>query len=313
MRHVWQFLGTWTFEPLPAVLIAAAAVGYVWAAVTVTRRNPTQPWPAWRTACFVTALALTWIVLLGPIGAYDDVFFWAHMVQHITLMMLAAPLIVLGGPVLLLLRTADPVFRRRRIVPVLRSRAVHILTDPVLTWVLFAGVLLGTHFSPFYDYALRHPDVHNYVEHPLYLGVALLFYYPLIGGNPCPRRIRPLAKILSLGLMMVPETLTGFFIYASNYVLYPFYSAVRRPFGLAPLADQQLGGILMWSGGMMIDSVWLVLAIIAWLNSDALRTRRIDGQIARDLARRAARSREPAPSAVPGLSADRGQPGAHTP
>jgi len=286
VRHVWQFAGTWTFDPFPAAAIITAAAAYIGAAINVRRRHPALPWPAWRTACFLTALALTWIVLLGPVGAYDDVFFWAHMAQHITLMMLVAPLIMLGGPVLLLLRAASPAFRRRRLVPVLRSRAVRVLTNPVLTWVLFAAVLLGTHFSPFYDYALRHPDVHEFVEHPLYLGVALLYYYPLIGGNPCPRRVPPAARMVSLALMMAPETMTGFFIYASNYLLYPFYAHVRRPFGPPPLADQQIGGILMWSGGMLIDAAWLVLATTAWLRSEATRTRRVDEQIARELAAR---------------------------
>ena len=85
-----------------------------------------------------------------------------------------------------------------------------------------------------------------------------------------------------------PLSISGlsFFIYASNYLLYPFYAHVRRPFGPPPLADQQVGGILMWSGGMLIDVAWLVLATTAWLRSEATRTRRVDEQIARELAAR---------------------------
>lgn len=281
---VWRFLGTWTFEPLPALIILAAAVVYVWAAVQVTRQDPRRPWPKRRTASFLGALLLTWIVLLGPIGAYDDVFFWSHMAQHIALMMLIAPLLLLGSPVLLLLRVTKPAARRRWIVPVLRSRALWVLTDPVLTWVLFAGVLMGTHFSPFYDYALQHPIVHELVEHPLYLGVALLYYYPLLDANPCPRQVAPAIRVVSLFLMMVPETMTGFFIYASRYVLYPFYTTVSRPFGPGPLADQQLGGILMWAGGMIIDTAWIAVATAAWFSSEAHKARRVDAQIAREAA-----------------------------
>lgn len=199
------------------------------------------------------------------------------------LMMVIAPLLLLGSPVLLLLRVTRPAARRRWIVPVLRSRAVYVLSDPVLTWVLFAGVLIGTHFSPFYDYALQHPAVHEFIEHPLYLGVALLYYYPLLGANPCPRRVPPEIRVLSLGAMMLPETLTGFFAYASNYVLYPFYATAQRPFGPGVLADQQIGGILMWAGGMLIDTVWLALAVAAWLRSDRARTQRIEAQLARQL------------------------------
>ena len=279
--HAWQVLRTWGYDPFPALGIIAAAIAYLWAALAVSRREPGRPWPKRRTASFLGGLLLTWIVLLGPIGAYADVFFWAHMVQHMAFMMVIAPLLLLGSPVLLLLRVTRPAARRRWIVPVLRSRAMRLLTDPVLTWVLFTGVLLGTHFSPFYDYALQHPVVNELIEHPLYLGVALLYYYPLLDSNPCPRRVAPELSVLSLGAMMVPETVTGFFIYASNYVLYSFYATVHRPFGPSALADQQIGGTLMWAGGMVIDTVWLSVAVAAWLRSDRARTQRMDAQIAR--------------------------------
>lgn len=147
---------------------------------------------------------------------------------------------------------------------------------------LFAGVLLGTHFSPFYGYALGHPVVHDFVEHPLYLGAALLYYYPLLDGNPGPRRLAPGMRVLSLALMMAPETLTGFFIYASNSLLYPFYATVHRPFAFGPLADQRIGGILMWADGMLIDTAWLVLAVAVWLREDHARTRRAEARQARD-------------------------------
>jgi putative membrane protein len=281
LADTWQFLGTWTFEPFPGFAIIVTAAAYVAAAVTVSRRNPGRPWPAARTASFLGALLLAWIVILGPIGAWDDTFFWSHMLQHIALMMIIAPLLLIGRPVLLLLRVASPEARRRVIVPVLRSRAVRVLTDPVLTWVLFAGTLIGTHFSPFYNYSLYHPAVHDYVEHPLYLGVALLYYYPLLDGNAGQHRTPHWGRVVSLGLMMGPESLTGFFIYAQHHVLYPWYAAVARPWGPSPLADQQIGGGMMWAGGMLIDTGWLVIAVAAWLSAEQVKTRRIDAQLAR--------------------------------
>jgi cytochrome c oxidase assembly factor CtaG len=281
LAHAWQFLGTWTFEPFPGLGIAVTAAAYVVAAVTVSRRNPGRPWPADRTAGFLGGLLLAWIVILGPIGAWDDTFFWAHMVQHIALMMIIAPLLLLGRPILLVLRVTRPEARRRLIVPVLRSRAVRVLTDPVLTWLLFAGTLIGTHFSPFYNYSLEHPAVHDYVEHPLFLGVALLYYYPLLDGNAGQRRTPHWARVLSLGLMMMPEALTGFFIYAQGHVLYPWYAAVARPFGPGPLADQRIGGTLMWGGGMLLDTGWLVIAVAALLSAEQAKTLRIDAQLAR--------------------------------
>jgi putative copper resistance protein D len=180
--------------------------------------------------------------------------------------------------VLLILRVSSRELRHDWVTPVLRSRALTWLTQPVVGWVIFAGVLLGTHFSPFYDFALSHPLVHEYVEHPLYLGAALIFYYPLLAANPGPRRVPYWLRAVSLFAMMIPETMTGFFIYASNYLMYPFYAHVHRPFGPTPIVDEQFGGALMWGLSMLIDSVWVVLAVVDWLHSETRRAERIDLQ-----------------------------------
>ena len=227
-------LASWSPDPVPTLSLLVGAAGYLWAVRRAERRHPGRPWPRRRTASFLTALALLTVVIIGPIGSYDDTFFWAHMVQHNVIMMVAAPLLLLGAPVLLLLQACSPATRRAWIVPVLRSRAVTVLSNPVLTWLLFAGTLLGTHFTGFYDYALTHPAVHDYVEHPLYLTVALLYFYPLIGANPVPHGPAPLVKVVSLVLQMAPESMTGFFIYSASGVLYTFYLTTDRPFGPGP-------------------------------------------------------------------------------
>jgi putative copper resistance protein D len=261
---------------LPGLGLICAAIAYAWAARVVTLRCPDRPWPRRHTVSFLSALALCWFVLLGPVGYYDDTFFWAHMVQHIALMMVIAPLLLLGAPVLLILRAGSPGFRRAWVVPVLRSRVATTLCHPVVGWLVFAGVLVGTHFSPFYEFALEHPLVHDYVEHPLYLGAALIYYYPLMAANPGPRRVPYSLRAVSLFGMMFPETMTGFFIYASNYLIFPFFAHVARPFGPTPVVDQQWGGALMWGGSMVIDSVWVVVAVTAWLRNERTLATRID-------------------------------------
>jgi putative copper resistance protein D len=270
------FLGTWTFEPVPGISLIVVALAYLWGVRHIGRGRSGVPWPARSTASFMLGLALVWVSVLGPFGAYDDTFFWAHMVQHIVLMMVAAPFLIMGSPVLLLLRVSSKRVRQRYLVPLLRSRVVAALTNPVVSWLLFAGVLTGTHFSPFFQFALTHPPVHDYVEHSLYLGAALLFYYPLLPGNPSPHRVPHAWRALSLFLMMIPETMTGFFIYASPYLLYPYYAHVDRPFGPSPLADQQLAGSLMWAGSMVIDAIWVCLAVLGWLHSEEERSQRLD-------------------------------------
>jgi putative copper resistance protein D len=275
---VGTWLGSWTFDPVLGPALIAAAVVYVWAAQRVSARDPVHPWSRWCSTSFLSALALCWFVLLGPVGFYDDTFFWAHMVQHLALMMVIAPLLLLGSPVLLLLRASTPAVRRTWVLPVIRGRVLTALTRPLVGWLLFAGVLVGTHFSPFYEFSLEHPLVHTYVEHPLYLTAALIYYYPLMPGNPGPRRVPYGLRAASLFGMMFPETMAGFFLYASTYVMYPFYLHVQRPFGPAPLVDQQLGGALMWGGSMVIDTVWVSIAVMAWLRSESRLATRIDVQ-----------------------------------
>jgi cytochrome c oxidase assembly factor CtaG len=280
--HSLSFLGAWTFDPVLGASLAVAAVLYAWGAWTVSARHPDSPWPGRKTVCFQSGIALLWVSLQGPIGVFDDTFFWAHMVQHVVMVMVAAPLLVLGAPVLLILRASSPQIRRRWVVPMLRSRLAYSLTNPVTTWLILALVIVGTHFSPFYEFALEHEGVHRFVEHPLYLGAALLYFYPLLPGNLTTRRVSPAVRMVSLSLMMVPETMTGFFIYASPFVMYPFYSHVYRTFGPGALADQQLGGALMWAGSMAIDAVWIALAAHEWLLSEARKGRRLDAVLAKE-------------------------------
>lgn len=275
----------WSFDPVLALPLVALCVLYVAGVRRVDSTTPAKPWPRRYTVSFFAGIAVMWTVVLGPFGVYDDTFFWAHMIQHIALMMLVAPLLLLGAPVLLLLRASSRAVRRRWIIPVLRSRLVLWLTKPVVGWVIFAGVLLGTHFSPFYEWSLEHPLVHRFVEHPLYLGAALIYYYPLLSVNPGPRTVPYSLRVVSLFTMMFPETMSGFFIYATNYVMYPYYATVDRPFGPGPIPDQQLGGALMWSGSMIIDSVWVTVAACDWLRDEKRVAQRIDLQTIRLLAR----------------------------
>ncbi len=274
VSHTWDFLATWTIDPVVIDGILLTALLYLWGVLIVGSQRTDRSWPRGKTVCFMSGLATVWIALLGPIGSFDGMFFWAHMTQHMLLMMIAAPLIILGDPVLLIMRVASKDVRRRRLVPLLRSRVVRICTDPVLTWLVFAGVLVGAHFSGFYNYALDHEWAHTYIEHPMFLGAALLYFYPILGSTA--HRLSAAGKIISLLAMMVPEAMTGFFLYASPYVMYPHYALQDPPFGLEALPDQQLGGALMWAGSMLIDTAWVALAAREWLRADARRTRRVD-------------------------------------
>ncbi len=266
----------WEPAPVPLLGVAVVVVAYVWAARRLGAKSSAQPWPVRRTACFLAGALTVGLAILGPPGYFDDTFFFAHMAQHILLTLLAAPLLVLGDPVLLALRTVPRTARRRWLVPALRSRLVHRLSSPVLGWALFTAVMVGSHVPVVYDYPLAHPWVHDYVEHPVYLGVALLFFYPLLAPTAGPRHVPEWVRVLSILTVMVPLSFAGFFLYVMPRVVYPFYAHVSRPFGPGPLTDQQLSGALMWSASMGLTVAWLCVAGLAWLRADAARSRRDD-------------------------------------
>jgi cytochrome c oxidase assembly factor CtaG len=211
---------------------------------------------------------------VGPLAAYERHFFWAHMVSHLALMMIAVPLFVLGRPVDLL------VDRWPGLEAILAGRFFRLICNPLLVWLLFVGTVMGVHFSPFLNYALTHPLIHYLVENPLYVVVAFLYYWSILPGNHSPARLTPALRVASLFAMMVPETMTGFFIYITHTVNYPFYLMVSGATPDSVLTDQQLGGGLMWAGAMIIDSVWIAVAVQSWYRSEERKSILVDAEIA---------------------------------
>jgi cytochrome c oxidase assembly factor CtaG len=271
---VGTFLGSWSLDAFVLVNLVLTSGWYLWAA-----RRAAVHWPVSSTACFLAGIALLATAYLGPLPTWSHTFFWAHMTQHLLVMMAAAPLLVLGNPVTLAFAASSDATRRQLIVPVLRSRAMRILTNPYLTWLLFASVLLGAHFSPFYNWALENHDVDSSIEQPLFLVAALLYFFPLIGSNLQPRRPTHAFRLVSLALMMVPEAITGAVIYFSSVVLYASFDR-PRPIGLEPLPDQQLAGGLMWALVMVVDSFWMMVAAAQWYADEERKGRRLDAELA---------------------------------
>ncbi len=118
---------------------------------------------------------------------------------------------------------------------------------------------------------MDNPWAHTFLEVPLYLLLPYFFYFNLLDRNLTNRRISPAMAVISLFLMMVPETLTGFFIYTAPGSLYD---------NMYSLNDQRQGGSFMWAGAMIIDTVWMSFAVHHWIKSEEKKSREIDAQIA---------------------------------
>lgn len=259
-------VGQWSFDPLIQVPLIALAIGWIAAVRHVDRAHPANPVPR-RTVAFLAGLAAIELALQSPIEQYDTTLFSVHMVQHILLTLVAAPLLAAGAPITLLLRLAPGDIRRRRILPVLHSRAVRVVSHPVVAWLVFAGVMWGTHFSPIFNESLENDLLHQ-LEHLLYLGAGLLFWWPVIGADPSPWRLPHPMRVLYTFLQMPQNTFLALAIYSSSTLLYPHYATLERGWGPDALADQQLAGVLMWVGGDLIFLVAILFVVRGWMRQE---------------------------------------------
>jgi putative copper resistance protein D len=293
----------WSFEAHELLPLAAAALLWHWASGQVNRAHPGTPIPRWRSGAWYLGLGVLVVALASPIATYDTTLFTAHMIQHLLMTMVAAPLLVLAAPITLLLRLSSPTTRRRVILPVLHSWPVRIVSFPVVTWLLFAGIMWASHFSPLFDAALESEVAHLF-EHALYMGAGLLFWWPVVGADPSPWRLPHPARIGYLFLGMPQSSFLGLAIFSAPDVLYPHYATLVRPWGPSPLVDQQWAGGIMWVGGDLLFLVAMILAVWVWLRAEENEGRLADARLDRDLARAAAQrsakpsSREPLESST---------------
>ena len=247
-HHEVGIWGSWQFAPeilLPLLFITYLYIRGIRGSTSSLRQ----------IVFFGSGITSALLVIVTPVGARAMDYFSLHMVQHITLMMVTGPLLVLGTP-----NSFHPT-----------SRIFKALTQPMFSWVTYALLMIGVHLPGPHAFIMENPWAHTYLEVPLYIAIPYLFYFNLLDRNLVNRRISPAVSVLSLFLMMVPETLTGFFIYTAPGSLYQdMYS----------LTDQRRGGSLMWSGAMIIDTIWMSFAVYHWIKSEEKKSLDIDEEIA---------------------------------
>ena len=271
-------LANWTFDPAVVSGLAMSAILYVRADRRVRRERGDRRFPRARRWEFLAGLAVIGIALESPIDRDSTTSFTVHMVQHLLLTMVAAPLLALGAPVTLAL-LASSIAGRRRLAAALRRPPLRTLSRPIVAWFLFWGVLWGTHFSAVFEETLRSPGLHA-IEHLVYLVTAVLFWMPVVGRDPSPSGLSYPGRILYLFFAMASMAFLGLALLSANHVLYPTYAAVEGSIAKA-INDQQMGGTLMWVGGMLDIVPALAFVLLAWMRADERDALRIDAQLLR--------------------------------
>ncbi|MGH2355329.1 MAG: cytochrome c oxidase assembly protein [Chloroflexota bacterium] len=240
----------WSFDPLPLVAVGAAAFAYLRAVREVNAAHPRSPVPSARPVAFLAGLAAILLALQSPVDRYETALISVHMVQHMLLQFVAAPLLLLGAPVTLALRVAPPPVRAG-LIAVLHSRALRTATHPLVAWTVFVAVNWGWQFSPLYNLALESDFVH-YLQHAVYLGSALLFWWPIAGIDPAPRRLAFPGRAAYLAMAIPQNSFLGITLMSTSPDLYPHYQTLVRDWGPSVVEDLTIAGSVMWGMGAMV-------------------------------------------------------------
>jgi len=246
---------SWTaWDAHPSIVIGCGALiaAYLWGVGPARERWSLGP-PAsrWQIAAFVGSVVILFVSLTGPIHDLSDYYlFSAHMVQHMLLMMIVPPLMLLGMPAWLI----RPALRARRV-----ERLARFLTQPLIAFAIYNVVFVIWHFPFMYNAALEDHDVHI-VQHLMFIATATMMWWPVVNPVPELARMPGPVQILYLFAIGLPASVVSAFIALSEEVVYPFYGRAPRVFALSALEDQQLGGMIMWVPGMIL--LWAAITVV---------------------------------------------------
>jgi putative membrane protein len=203
----------------------------------------------WWPFAFLGGLLALWIAIESPLATLDEALLSAHMVQHLLLSAVAAPLILLGSPILPWLYGTPRCIVVDGVGPVLRWRPVRALGqltgDPAFCWIIAVAVLIGWHTPSLFQLGLRSEFWHG-VEHASFLGSGLMFWWPVVQPWPSTARWPRWSMPLYLFLATLPCDALSAFLVFSDRVVYPAYLAAPHHFGLSALQDQAWAGAIMW-------------------------------------------------------------------
>jgi len=264
--HNWHDLaGAWSFEPLVVASLTISALLFV---VGLRRQQSIRKWEA---LCFAGGWLALFVALVSPLHAWGSVLFSAHMSQHEILMLVAAPLLVLGRPLITFLWALPLNWSRRignlgKFGPI--NRVWRALTIPLVAWLVHAVALWIWHIPALFEAVLHNEAVHM-VQHLSFLLSALLFWWALIHG---PQGVMGYgAAVLYLFTTSIHSGVLGALLTIAGSVWYPSYVGLTSSWGLTPLEDQQLGGLIMWIPASLVYVIAGLALFAGWLREADLR------------------------------------------
>lgn len=266
----------WSWDPLILLSVGLVAIVYARGLRRIRRRTRRGAPALARAPAFGSGLAILIVALQSPISTYDDRLFSIHMLQHMLLVLGAAPLLLIGAPLLPLL-WGLPDQERRGVGRLLSPHAPlhrfgHRITQPLVAAVLFLGTVAVWHVPLLYDAAQARSITHD-LEHALLVGTAVLFWWPLLPPTGASRRMGHGLAVVYLAAAAFEGTVIGALLTFSSEPLYTTYRLAPRIAGLSVLQDQQLAGLIMWvpSGLVYLSAILVQVGLL--LRSDEQNNR----------------------------------------
>jgi cytochrome c oxidase assembly factor CtaG len=269
----------WSLDPPLVSLIVAAILYWLGRGRTVTplRARSAQ---RWRSVSFYGALLALAIALSSPLDALSERLFWAHMIQHVLLLVIAPPLMILARPWVRLWRSVPLGTRRplgRSLILGKRTGAlrwtVRMLGRPLPSFVLFSAVLLGWHVPALFDATLRSGALHA-LEHTLFFATALMLWKQVIDSPPLRAALAPPARAAYVVGAMVVSWALAVVLALAPHPLYDHYAhEASRPGGISALADQQVAAGIMWVPGSISFVIVIFVYVHRWLTPAEIRAK----------------------------------------
>jgi cytochrome c oxidase assembly factor CtaG len=257
---------TWGWEPLSIASLAISAGLY---AMGLRRVGPAMH--GWEIGCFIGGWFALFIALVSPLHPWGSVLFSAHMTQHEVLMLVAAPLIVLGRPLIVMVAALPRGIAHDlgRLSNTDSWRSVwRLISGPFAAWLIHAVILWVWHAPPLFE-ATLHSEVVHALQHASFLGSALLFWWAVIHGGK--RAVGYGAAVLYMFTTAMHSGLLGVLLTLATRVWYPAYQTTTQSWGLTPLEDQQLGGLIMWVPAGVVYLIAGLALFAEWLRESERR------------------------------------------
>jgi putative copper resistance protein D len=269
------------WRPDSVVLVVAALAAGLYIAGVRRLGRAWVRWPLGRTVAWLGGVLVAVFVLCGGLSTYGSALFSAHMVQHMVLTMLVPILLALGGPVTLALRAlpaarrGEPRGVREWILAVIHSTPVRVLTHPLVALTLYVITLYAFYYSPLFELSLRSHTAHL-LMHAHFVAVGSLYFWPIVGIDPLPRRLPHFGRMLLLFASMPFHAFFGVVMMTSDTLFAgDWFRDLALPW-VDRLADQRVGGGIAWAFGE-IPAVFVLAALfVQWYRADERQARRED-------------------------------------